>query len=217
MPYRKGFSSVPPISPRLVARWLKKTAATLLVVSPRRLISLGLLPLMALPSGPTSAEAFTLASSTVGDGDRISSARLYMGSDCSGENISPELHWRGAPQGTRSFALTMYQPDGHSGNGRWHWVVFNIPVELDALPEGAGDPKSGLIPEAVQGRTDFRVHGYNGACPPAGDEDQRYQFRIYALKVDLLPLDETSPAATVAEYIEANKLAEARLDVIYGR
>ncbi|WOX06149.1 YbhB/YbcL family Raf kinase inhibitor-like protein [Microbulbifer pacificus] len=181
------------------------------------LSSLGLLSLFVLPTAQAGAEVFTLASNAVSGGDRIASARLYMGSSCSGENISPELHWRDAPLGTRSFALTMYDPDADSGSGRWHWVVFNIPAESMSLPEGAGEPKSGLIPEAIQGRTDFRGHGYSGACPPEGSNGHRYQFRIYALKVDLLPLDESSPAAMVADHIHANKLAEAQMDVIYGR
>jgi Raf kinase inhibitor-like YbhB/YbcL family protein len=202
--------------------WLNKSAATLLAALLRRTVgfrflSLALLFLLTLPAAPAGAEVFSLGSVTVSDGDRIPTARLYMGSSCSGENISPELHWRDAPQGTRSFALTMYDPDAGSGNGRWHWVVFNIPAESTSLPEGAGEPKSGLIPEAIQARTDFRGYGYSGACPPEGTDNYRYQFRIYALKVDLLPLDETSPAGVVADHINANKLAEAQLDVIYGR
>lgn len=209
-----------PIMRVSAAPWLNTSAATLLAVLRRRAValwlsSLGLLLL--LPAAQAGAEVFTLASSVVGNGDRIASARLYMGTGCSGENISPELHWRDAPQGTRSFALTMFDPDAVSGSGRWHWVVFNIPAELMSLPEGAGEPKSGLIPEAIQGRTDFRGHGYSGACPPEGSDGHRYQFRIYALKVDLLPLDESTPAAMVADHINANKLAEAQLEVIYGR
>ncbi|WP_233998970.1 YbhB/YbcL family Raf kinase inhibitor-like protein [Microbulbifer pacificus] len=216
MQYPNVFSIVSQTWPSYTL-WLKKSAATLLAVSSRRLIWLWLLSLMALPAGLANAEVFTLASGSVGEGDRISPARLYKGSACSGENVSPELHWRGAPEGTRSFALTMIEPDVLSGNSRWHWVLFNIPSDLTSLPEGAGDPKSGLIPEAIQSRTDYRGHGYTGACPPEGRDDQQYQFRIFALKVDMLPLDESSPAAKVLEQIEANTLAEAQLDVIYGR
>lgn len=216
MQNRKAFSTTSWTWPLRVAKWLKKSAATLLAVLSPRVMSLRLLPLIALPAALANAEVFTLTSGAVGEGDRLTSARLYMGSACGGENISPELHWRDAPQGTRSFAITMYYPDALSGSGRWHWVVFNIPAELNALPEGAGDPKSGLIPEAVQSRTDFRVHGYSGACLPEGSEERRYQFQIFALKTDLLPLDEYSSAATVAEHIDANKLAEAQLEVIFG-
>lgn len=163
------------------------------------------------------ADSLQLASSTLTDGGRMPSAQLYYGFGCSGENISPELHWQGAPEGTRSYALVMYDPDAPTGSGWWHWVVFNIPATLKAIPEGAGDPKAGLIPEAIQSRTDFGSPGYGGACPPEGHGDHRYQFRLYALKVDQLPLDEDSPAAMVAYHINANKLAEAQLEVKFGR
>ncbi|WP_227718166.1 YbhB/YbcL family Raf kinase inhibitor-like protein [Microbulbifer sp. Q7] len=161
--------------------------------------------------------AFRLASSTLQAGGRMPKAQLYYGFGCSGENISPELHWQGAPQGTRSFAVVMHDPDAPTGSGWWHWVVFNIPADVTALPEGAGDPKSGLIPEAIQSRTDFGSPGYGGACPPEGHGDHRYQFRVYALKVEQLALDENTSAAMVAYQINANKLAEAQLEVTFGR
>lgn len=163
------------------------------------------------------AETFQLASNTLEDGGRMARAQLFYGFGCSGENISPELHWQGAPQGTRSFAVVMHDPDAPTGSGWWHWVVFNIPADVTSLPEGAGDPKSGLIPEAIQSRTDFGSPGYGGACPPEGHGDHRYQFRVYALKVDQLKLDQATPAAMVAYQINANKLAEAQLEVKYGR
>ncbi|WGL16647.1 YbhB/YbcL family Raf kinase inhibitor-like protein [Microbulbifer bruguierae] len=163
------------------------------------------------------AEAFELTSTTVADGDRMQPAQVYQGFGCSGDNISPQLQWKGAPAGTRSFAVTMYDPDAPTGSGWWHWVVFNIPANVHEIPEGAGEPKSGLIPEATQSRTDFGGAGYGGACPPVGHGDHRYQFRVYALKVEQLPLDENSPAAMVGYYINANKLAEAELEVKFGR
>lgn len=163
------------------------------------------------------AAEFSLASSTFASEERMPQAQVYYGFGCSGENISPELHWQGAPENTRSYALVMHDPDAPTGSGWWHWVVFNIPANVQSLPEGAGDPKTGLIPEAIQSRTDFGSPGYGGACPPKGHGDHRYQFRVYALKVDQLPLDENSPAAMVAYHINANKLAEAQLEVKFGR
>ncbi|WP_078085284.1 YbhB/YbcL family Raf kinase inhibitor-like protein [Microbulbifer mangrovi] len=173
---------------------------------------------LALSTGQVArADSLQLASSTLADGERMPPAQLYYDFGCSGENISPELHWQGAPEGTRSYALVMYDPDAPTGSGWWHWVVFNIPASVHAIPEGAGDPKAGLIPEAIQSRTDFGSPGYGGACPPEGHGDHRYQFRLYALKVDQLPLDSDAPAAMVAYHINANKLAEAQLEVKFGR
>ncbi|WP_299599648.1 YbhB/YbcL family Raf kinase inhibitor-like protein [uncultured Microbulbifer sp.] len=176
---------------------------------------LAIAPTVAAQDG--SAKSFRLASTTLKSGGRMTKAQVYYGFGCSGENISPELHWQGAPQGTRSFAVVMHDPDAPTGSGWWHWVVFNIPATVTALPEGAGDPKSGLIPEAIQSRTDFGSPGYGGACPPEGHGDHRYQFRVYALKVEQLQLDENAPAAMVAYQINANKLAEAQLEVKFGR
>ncbi|MFV8784400.1 YbhB/YbcL family Raf kinase inhibitor-like protein [Microbulbifer sp. SA54] len=167
---------------------------------------------------PAMASAeFTVSSSTLETGGRLKAAQVYYGFGCSGENISPQLSWQGAPEGTKSYAVVMHDPDAPTGSGWWHWVVFNIPASVTELPEGAGDPKSGLIPEAIQSRTDFGSPGYGGACPPQGHGDHRYQFKVFALKVEQLPLDENSPAAMVGYYINANKLAEAQLEVKYGR
>lgn len=200
-----------------VSRCRKKSAATLWAVVSRFAAALLLPSLLVASVAQANAEEFTLASKTFASGARMQPAQLYSGFGCSGDNISPELHWRGAPPGTRSFALTVHDPDAPTGSGWWHWIVFNIPADMNSLPEGAGDPKSGLIPEAIQSRTDFGSPGYGGACPPEGHGDHRYQFRIYALKVEQLPLDENSPAAMVGYYINANKLAEAKLEVLSGR
>ncbi|MCQ3831070.1 YbhB/YbcL family Raf kinase inhibitor-like protein [Microbulbifer elongatus] len=163
------------------------------------------------------AEPFVLTSPDYAEGDRMRAEHRYYGFGCNGENISPHLKWSGAPEGTRSFALVMHDPDAPTGSGWWHWVVFNIPAQMRGLPEGSGDPKNGLIPEAIQSRTDFGSPGYGGACPPEGHGEHRYQFRVYALKVEQLPLDENSPAAMVAYQINANKLAEAQLELKFGR
>ncbi|WP_226667382.1 YbhB/YbcL family Raf kinase inhibitor-like protein [Microbulbifer aggregans] len=164
-----------------------------------------------------AAAQFTLSSTTLKPGGQLTNAQLYYGFGCSGENVSPQLSWQGAPEDTKSYAVVMHDPDAPTGSGWWHWVVFNIPTSVTELPEGAGDPKAGLIPEAIQSRTDFGSPGYGGACPPQGHGDHRYQFKVFALKTEQLPLDENSPAAMVGYYINANKLAEAQLEVKYGR
>ncbi|MCO1334189.1 YbhB/YbcL family Raf kinase inhibitor-like protein [Microbulbifer sp. OS29] len=160
------------------------------------------------------AEKFTLSSSSLKSGEKMPLPHVY--GDCGGENLSPQLSWSGAPEGTKSFAVTAYDPDAPTGSGWWHWVVFNIPVETTSLPEGAGDLKNGLVPEVVQGRNDYGNSGYGGACPPKGHGDHRYRFRVYALKVETLPLEEDASPAKVGFNINANKLAEAELEVLWG-
>lgn len=164
---------------------------------------------------PGYAGEFKLRSDTFSDGGRMSRAQLHF--SCGGDNISPHLSWQGAPAGTKSYAVMVHDPDAPSENGWWHWVVFNIPASVTELAEGAGNPKAGLIPEAVQGRNDFKSPGYGGACPPKGHGDHRYQFKVYALKVEQLPLDTQSPAALVEQQVNANKLAQAQLEVTFGR
>jgi Raf kinase inhibitor-like YbhB/YbcL family protein len=164
------------------------------------------------------AAGFTLSSPTIKPGSTLSDAQVFNGFGCSGKNISPALSWSGAPPGTKSFALTVYDPDAPTGSGWWHWVVFNIPAAATQLPEGAGaaDGK-GLPPGSVQGRTDFGAAAFGGACPPAGDKPHRYVFTVYALKTDKLEVPADGTAALVGFMINANKLGEAKFTARYGR
>ncbi|PCO04471.1 YbhB/YbcL family Raf kinase inhibitor-like protein [Microbulbifer flavimaris] len=162
----------------------------------------------------SAAQEFTLKSDTLKPGERMPMEHVYSG--CGGENVSPALSWSGAPEGTKSFALMVYDPDAPTGSGWWHWVLFNIPADRDSLPAGAGEPKNGLIPEAIQARNDYGAPGYGGACPPKGHGDHRYQFRLVALDVEELPLDDTATPAKVGFNVNAHKLAEAELEVLWG-
>jgi Raf kinase inhibitor-like YbhB/YbcL family protein len=161
---------------------------------------------------------FNVSSDEVKKGEMIKQEQVYNGFGCSGGNVSPSLHWKGAPAGTKSFALTMYDPDAPTGSGWWHWVVFNIPADVTGLKKGAGDPKSTSLPAgSIQSRTDFGKPGYGGPCPPAGSKPHRYVFTVYALKTDKLPLDENSEAAMVGFYIHQNAIGKAVLKAKYGR
>jgi Raf kinase inhibitor-like YbhB/YbcL family protein len=170
------------------------------------------LPLLAHAAG------FTLSSPQLKPGGRLAEAQVYDGFGCKGGNTSPALQWRGAPAGTKSFAVTVYDPDAPTGSGWWHWVVYNLPADTTALPEGAGraDGK-GLPAGAVQGRTDFGTAGFGGACPPAGDKPHRYRFTVHALKVEKLDLPPDATAAMVGFMLHANRLGSATLEARYGR
>jgi Raf kinase inhibitor-like YbhB/YbcL family protein len=167
---------------------------------------------------PGYAAAFDLTSPQVQEGGTIAAAQVFKGFGCTGDNISPALAWSGAPADTRSFALTVYDPDAPTGSGWWHWVVFNIPANVDHLPAGAGDPAAGTMPSgAVQSRTDFGAPGYGGPCPPEGDKPHRYIFTLYAVKVDKLEADENASAALIGFMLHFNSLASTTLTATYGR
>ena len=165
-----------------------------------------------------SAAGFKLTSPQVKAGGVIAGQQVFNGFGCTGANVSPALNWKGAPAGTKSFALTVYDPDAPTGSGWWHWVVFNIPSDVHGLVKNAGDVTAGLAPAgSVQSRTDYHKPGYGGPCPPLGDKPHRYVFTIYALKVDKLPLDANAPAAMVGYYLHQNMLGKATLMARYGR
>jgi len=164
---------------------------------------------------PAVATDFTLESPTVATGRTLPATHVLNGFGCVGGNRSPELVWHNPPTGTRSFAVTVYDPDAPTGSGWWHWVVFNIPSKVNHLPEGAGDGST-LPAEAVQSRTDFGTPGYGGACPPPGPQ-HRYVFTVHALKVDHLELTPDASAAMVGFNIGASSLGKASISAVYGR
>lgn len=166
-----------------------------------------------------SAAQLTVTSPDIKPGARIADEQVASGFGCSGGNVSPALSWSGAPQGTKSFALSVYDPDAPTGSGWWHWLAFNIPATANQLPGGAGSASgTGLPAGTIQGRTDFGTAGYGGPCPPVGDKPHRYIFTVFALKVDQLPgIDANSPAAMVGYNLNANALAKASLTAKFGR
>jgi Raf kinase inhibitor-like YbhB/YbcL family protein len=172
----------------------------------------------AVPAAAQGGGAFTVSSKEVSAGKQIPLAQVFGGMGCTGSNVSPSLSWHGAPAGTKSFALTMYDPDAPTGSGWWHWVVYDIPGSATGLAAGAGDPAKKLLPAGtVQGNTDFGAPGYGGPCPPAGDKPHHYIFTLYALKVAKLDVPAGASAAYVGFNLHANTLATATFTSLYGR
>jgi Raf kinase inhibitor-like YbhB/YbcL family protein len=138
---------------------------------------------------------------------------------CSGGNLSPELHWSGAPAGTQSFVLTLFDRDERSTpSGWWHWVVYDLPKATGSLPQGAGAEHSGALPAgALQGRTDLGEDAYHGPCPAAGDPPHRYVLTIYALNVAKLPVPADSSGAMVTSIVQEHLLGKAVFVAHYGR
>jgi Raf kinase inhibitor-like YbhB/YbcL family protein len=175
---------------------------------------------MVLASLATTSYAggFKLSSSQIKANSMIPSSFEFNGFGCSGDNKSPALKWSGAPKGTKSFALTVYDPDAPTGSGWWHWVVINIPANVNALPSNAGAVNSTTLPAgAVQVHTDYGVAGWGGPCPPKGDKPHHYVFTVYALKTDKLEIPANATAALAGFMIHGNMLAKASFTAKYGR
>jgi len=158
---------------------------------------------------------FSLAGATLRDGGSVKSAQVFNRAGCNGENRSPELTWRNPPAGTRSFAVTMFDPDA-PGPGWWHWAVADIPASVTHLPENAS--ASGALKRlgAVEARDDFDVDGYAGPCPPPG-KPHRYVITVYALGAARLGVPPGRPALMFDHEISASALGHAQLTVTYGR
>ncbi|GBQ25203.1 kinase inhibitor phospholipid-binding protein [Acetobacter estunensis NRIC 0472] len=159
--------------------------------------------------------AFTLTSPVFSNGDVMPQAQVYSGMGQQGGNLSPPLKWEGAPEGTKSFVLTLYDPDAPTGSGWWHWVVVNLPASTTSLPEGAGSGRGGLPAGALEVRTDFGTPGYGGAAPPPG-RVHRYVFTITALDVPKLEVSVDSSPALVGFMVNHHRLASAQITVLYG-
>lgn len=155
-----------------------------------------------------------LDSPTIAAGASVPIAQVYDRFGCRGRNLSPALRWSGAPSGTRSFAVTVFDPDGA---GWWHWLVYDIPPSVSDLPEGAGSPGGKLPPGSVQGHNDFGSAGYGGPCPPAGGKPHRYVFTVYALKTDSIEASPGSSPVRIGSVLDANALAKASFTALYGR
>ncbi|WBS02584.1 YbhB/YbcL family Raf kinase inhibitor-like protein [Pseudoduganella sp. SL102] len=163
-----------------------------------------------------AAQALELRSRDFTNGGALPAAQVYRGFGCDGANLSPHLAWTDPPAGTKSFAVTAYDPDAPTGSGWWHWVVYDLAATVRALESGAGRP-DGLPAGARHGRTDFGTMAFGGACPPPGDKAHRYVFTVHALKVDKLDVPPDASAALIGYMINANRLGSAAVTATYGR
>ncbi|MFE6923000.1 YbhB/YbcL family Raf kinase inhibitor-like protein [Nocardia sp. NPDC057663] len=159
------------------------------------------------------AAAFTVTSTTVSDGAAWPPAQWSSGAP-GGRDVSPQLSWSGAPTATKSYAVTVYDPDAPTGSGFWHWAVANIPATTTTLPEGAGDDAgSGLPVGSFQLPNDARLPRYIGAAPPAGHGEHRYFVTVHALDVDDIGIASDSTPALLGFTIAGHILGRATLVV----
>ena len=167
-------------------------------------------------AGP--ALAFEISSPAVGSDATIPLKYTANAFGCSGGNVSLPLAWTGVPAGTKSLAVTIYDPDAPTGSGFWHWLVVNLPPDTTGLAEGAGAPGNARLPAgAVQARGDAGVAGYFGPCPPQGDAPHRYVITVYAVKADKLGVDAGTSGAVVGFNLHFATLATASVTYTYGR
>ena len=168
---------------------------------------------LAAVSTGAAAAGFTLDSPAIPAGGRMSLVNVYT--ECGGGNASPRLEWHDPPAGTKSYAVTMFDPD--APGGFWHWIAFDIAIGAHGLNAGAGTPHSGNAPgDTVQLRNDFGNTGYSGPCPPPG-KPHHYVITVYALDVPELGIAAHFDRKAALAGIEKHALAKASLTVTWGR
>lgn len=174
-----------------------------------------ILAMSAIFSTSTFAQkTFTLSSKDLGG--ETTKIQEFNGFGCSGENQSPQLSWKNAPEGTKSFAVTMYDPDAPTGSGFWHWVVVDIPANVSELVTNAGTKN--LVPKgAIQSVTDYGIKRFGGPCPPVGHGFHQYIITVYALKIDKLGTDDNTNPAVVGFNLWNQTLAKASIVAYYKR
>jgi Raf kinase inhibitor-like YbhB/YbcL family protein len=153
--------------------------------------------------------SFSLTSEDIADGEEMPQPQVSGKMGAGGADRSPQLSWSGFPAETKSFAVTMYDPDAPTTSGYWHWVLANVPASVTSLAAGAAD--DGIPEGAVQLRNDAGFAGYLGAAPPAGHGPHHYAVAVHALDVEHIDLTEDSTPASLGFKMFGHTVARAVL------
>lgn len=165
-------------------------------------------PLPELPS-------FTLTSADVTDGEPFGNDQVSGVFGSGGKDISPQLSWSGFPAETKSFAVTVFDPDAPTASGFWHWAVADVPVSTTSLPSGAGSEGGSLPAGAIQLRNDGAFAGYVGAAPPAGHGYHRYFITVHAVDVESLGITADATPAYLGFNLFSHSIARAHIVATY--
>lgn len=169
-------------------------------------------------SASAFAGSLTLSSNDISEGEFMTKKHEYSGFGCSGDDLSPHLKWANAPEGTKSFAITAYDPDAPTGSGWWHWQVVNIAKNVTEIPTGAGSIKQNLaLKGSMPIANDYGSKGFGGACPPSGHGVHHYRYTIHALSVEKLDLPENASGALTGYMINANTIESSTIESLYKR
>jgi Raf kinase inhibitor-like YbhB/YbcL family protein len=172
------------------------------------------MPYDSLPRVP----ALQISSHDIEDGAELKREHHASAMGMTGDDLSPQLRWSGAPAETASYAVTCFDPDAPTGSGFWHWVLFDIPASVTELPRGAGSGEMRGLPRgAIHARNDAGGLGYFGAAPPEGHGEHRYVFAVHALGISTLGLDSAASPAFVGFNLTFNTLARGVLVTTFGR
>ena len=167
-----------------------------------------------LPQVPS----FAVTSADVTDGATLPRPHVSGVMGAGGEDRSPQLSWSGFPEGTRSFAVTVFDPDAPTASGFWHWAVANIPASVTELASDAGNQDAPNLPEgALQLANDGGFAGYVGAAPPAGHGPHRYFVVVHAVDTETLDVDADTRPAVLGFNLFFHTLARATMVVTYAR
>ena len=159
------------------------------------------------------AEGFYLNSADIQG--QIANDQVFNSFGCTGKNISPHLSWNNAPAGTKSFAITVYDPDAPTGSGWWHWVVFNIDKSVDTIKTGASN--KAMPTGAIESSTSYGSKGFGGACPPKGDKPHRYIFTVHALDTEKMEQNADARPELIGFFLNSHVIAKASIMAYYGR
>jgi Raf kinase inhibitor-like YbhB/YbcL family protein len=154
--------------------------------------------------------SFSVTSDDVTDNEPLGSAQVAAEG-----NTSPSLRWSGAPDGTKSYVVTCFDPDAPTPSGFWHWVVVDIPADVTELAVGAGKADDSLPSGAFHVRNDGGENGFMGAAPPDGDHPHRYYFVVHAVGEDTLGVDSSASPAVVSFNLAFKTLGRAMIQGTY--
>jgi Raf kinase inhibitor-like YbhB/YbcL family protein len=155
-----------------------------------------------------AAASFQVASDDFADGEPLKDDQVAAKGD-----TSPQLSWSDAPEGTKSFTVTCFDPDAPTPSGFWHWVLVDLPPDVTSLDTGAGAEGAKLPGAAFMCRNDYGRKAFVGADPPQGDQVHRYYFVVHAVGEDSLGVDSDASPAVVSFNLAFKTLGRA---IVHG-